>query len=919
LANTIFIEIEVDDKGSPILKGFADKADKNLKKAGDSHRRFARTASRSISGLTRRFGPLLGVLGLAGLAAGALKAGRAAVNAASMLEDYEVRLVSLRGSQKAATESLEFFRKVASGVPQTFQEVAEAGVTLEAMTGQAKRLLPVSADLATVMGLTLPEAASAFGRAFSAGAGAADIFRERGILNIIKDSAGIEDLTKFTLPEFQEAMLKAFTDPEGKIAGAAQRLTATWTGQLSMLQDAFFDLSANIGKAILPVMKDLVTNHIKPMVKGISDWVKANDELIRQNIENTVKAFQDALSSARKILTPFVQTVKTLFFVALDGWGKLPVVVREVGIVGAIIGGKKAALAIGALVIVIGLIERATKITKKGIETMKAGVVPLEAAVNRLIERQGFLLKQMQLARGNETVMTRLRILFAKTTDALAVAQGKLGDAASLVAESFRLQDEATASLIPTIKEVSRETERAGRISTKAAKLFLRNWEFTAENIIDGFDAMTRADDDFWDNLEKNSGRGTKVFRDNWAFTAKNVQDDFFKMTRAEDKFTVKTRKDASITANAWRSASRSFQSGFSDAIFNTITGRFNSLKDVGISVANALARAFADLLASFAFRFLFGGGGGFGFNFSGGGGGFFGGLLQGGFNAGINAGISSLFGGGGGAAAIGGTAGALSGPGAGAAGGAFTASAGGAGAAGAGAAGAGGGGAGASAAAGSAAAGATVGLIGVGVAAGVAFFVSELLGQKPTPTLLQLSGGNIGRLGSLASFRVFASLPSFLPEQLVGPPDEALGLGFTQQVALDNAAIIGAILAANAGPNPTIGSLEALWRNIFLRSVDAIGDVHPFVSDLVSRITFAAKGFHGLVSRPTLFVAGDAGPERVDISPRGRGRGGDLTIHFSFTNSVISSKRDLLRIIQPSVDIALKRAARSKFQKAAL
>jgi SMC interacting uncharacterized protein involved in chromosome segregation len=37
----------------------------------------------------------------------------------------------------------------------------------------------------------------------------------------------------------------------------------------------------------------------------------------------------------------------------------------------------------------------------------------------------------------------------------------------------------------------------------------------------------------------------------------------------------------------------------------------------------------------------------------------------------------------------------------------------------------------------------------------------------------------------------------------------------------------------------------------------------------------FAQRGFHGEVRRPTVFVAGEAGPERVDISPQGHGGGG--------------------------------------------
>ena len=59
------------------------------------------------------------------------------------------------------------------------------------------------------MGTDIVDASAAFGRAFAGGAGAADILRERGILQLIKDSEGIEDLSKLTLPEFRAALERA--------------------------------------------------------------------------------------------------------------------------------------------------------------------------------------------------------------------------------------------------------------------------------------------------------------------------------------------------------------------------------------------------------------------------------------------------------------------------------------------------------------------------------------------------------------------------------------------------------------------------------------------------------------------------------------------------------------------------------------
>lgn len=193
---------------------------------------------------------------------------------ASSTEQFRLRLETLLGSQEKAAAAMEFFRETAAKVPFTLQEVIESGTTLTAMGANLKTWTPILTDLAAVMGMKLPEAASALGRAFAGGAGAADIFRERGILQIIKDSArmkhGIDDITKLSLPQFRKMMLEAFSDPDGKIAGAADKLATTWKGIISMLQDKWFQFRDAVMKAgVFEILK-----------KALADFNKKLDEFI---------------------------------------------------------------------------------------------------------------------------------------------------------------------------------------------------------------------------------------------------------------------------------------------------------------------------------------------------------------------------------------------------------------------------------------------------------------------------------------------------------------------------------------------------------------------------------------------------------------------------------------------------------------
>ena len=63
-------------------------------------------------------------------------------------------------------------------------------------------------------------------------------------------------------------------------------------------------------------------------------------------------------------------------------------------------------------------------------------------------------------------------------------------------------------------------------------------------------------------------------------------------------------------------------------------------------------------------------------------------------------------------------------------------------------------------------------------------------------------------------------------------------------------------------------------------------------ITDYLNKITFGAKraalGYDGMVNRPTLFLAGEAGPEHVKVTPKG-GKGRQkrsMTFHFKFKES---------------------------------
>ena len=187
------------DKNELILefKFVADNARRNVKKTNSLLGRFRQ----STSGMRREIGGLRNDLLLASFAfAGVSAAISKLIGVSARFESVRTRLVGLTGSVENAEKAFDNFNRVASQTPFSLEDVVDAGAQLEAFGADSDALIGSITDLASFMGTTAVEAANAFGRAFAGGAGAADILRERGILNIIKTSQGLTDLSKTTLP-----------------------------------------------------------------------------------------------------------------------------------------------------------------------------------------------------------------------------------------------------------------------------------------------------------------------------------------------------------------------------------------------------------------------------------------------------------------------------------------------------------------------------------------------------------------------------------------------------------------------------------------------------------------------------------------------------------------------------------------------
>lgn len=175
-------------------------------------------------------------------ASGVLGVAKSFVNAASEAENYQVRLKVLLGSveegNRVFSDASEFASRVAFEYREVLGAATQLATVLDGGSAQIKKFMPLIADIAAGTGLTIQQAAEQFTRAFSAGIGAADLFRERGVTAVLGFKAG----AKVSVEETRKAFENALTDMSFKFRGAADELGKTWTGLTSMIADKWFQL-----------------------------------------------------------------------------------------------------------------------------------------------------------------------------------------------------------------------------------------------------------------------------------------------------------------------------------------------------------------------------------------------------------------------------------------------------------------------------------------------------------------------------------------------------------------------------------------------------------------------------------------------------------------------------------------------------
>ncbi len=313
--------------------------------AKDKTRQAMSSATKGVDGLKSSVFNLKNAL--IGLGAGV--AIKSFVDVGKQVESLQIRLKFLFGSVEEGAKAFDVMAKFASKVPFSLEQIQAGAGNLAVVSKNAEELqeiLQITGRVASVTGLDFRTTAEQIQRSFSAGVASADIFRERGVRDLLGFKAG----ATVTAEETAEAFRRVF-GKDGRFANATSDLANTLEGTLSMIGDKFFNFQKVVAQSFFIGLKSefgaldqalqdnqkTIDDIAKSIGKGLSTAVIATGEAVRFLADNfeIIKAIgiavivgkmatafiglATAIGTAKTALIAFSKVSKTTFLGALIG------------------------------------------------------------------------------------------------------------------------------------------------------------------------------------------------------------------------------------------------------------------------------------------------------------------------------------------------------------------------------------------------------------------------------------------------------------------------------------------------------------------------------------------------------------------------------------------------------------------------
>lgn len=296
MAKNIEVTLTLNDRG---FARKAKSAEGQIAKLG----RTGKVTTGSIAGLAARFAAVAAPIVAA---TAAFRSLGDALDVSAQFEATRVTLSNIIGSAEGGQAAFNALREVALELPIAFNELSSAAPALATVSKDINALeenTRLAADIAANFGIPFETAAGQIQRSFSAGAGAADVFREKGVLAAAGFEAGVSYSVDETIAKIREF--------GSTIEGASAQLNTTFAGAANQAGDAFELFQESIGNVILPEAQAFLETLLQ-IFRDNRDAVLEFGKSIGTGVVAGIKAFARGIATAIDIVLSLGQTAKRI-------------------------------------------------------------------------------------------------------------------------------------------------------------------------------------------------------------------------------------------------------------------------------------------------------------------------------------------------------------------------------------------------------------------------------------------------------------------------------------------------------------------------------------------------------------------------------------------------------------------------------
>jgi len=389
-------------------------------------------------------------------------------------ERLQVRFKFLFDDVREGEKAFRGLTEFASKVPFSLEEIQRGAGNLAVVSQSAEemnRLLAITGDLAVASGLDFQTTAEQLQRVFSSGINSADLFRERGVREMLGFEAGVA----VSAEKSKQHIIDIFEEGSKSFVGGSQVMADTFDGVVSMIGDKVRLFKQDVMDAgpfeALKASAQLLDNALVKNFGSIEKSAEAIGEAVVTATMKTILFGASVIDAFRPTFAFIGGSIVNL----VNSVRSLPSPIPEIGLLGFLMLGTKGKLAVTGIAM-----------AKKELEELPKTLNPSLALTLRLGEIMAGLagiemstsMKELNDAtkKTGENAETKLVPPFKEFTDHLDKSIQSGGDLEKKVAEIFKKINEQREA---TKKLKEEETLRASAVEAVQTALALSHGKTT--------------------------------------------------------------------------------------------------------------------------------------------------------------------------------------------------------------------------------------------------------------------------------------------------------------------------------------------------------------------------------------------------------------------------------------------------------